>query len=112
MEDTMTPNVQAIPHGVMEGKGAYNRHAMVPAGGAILALPHLEKAVRSIELDTGDQPIIVVDYGSSQGKNSLIPMQTAIKRSAATGRFNSPDFRVPRGPTIKRLQHAIRGPGR
>ena len=75
----MTPNVQAIPHGVMEGKGAYNRHAMVPAGGAVLALPHLEKAVRSIELDTGDQPIIVVDYGSSQGKNSLIPMQTAIK---------------------------------
>lgn len=73
------PNGVAMPHGVMEGKGVYNRHAMVPAGGAVLALPHLEKAVRSIELDAGEQAILIVDYGSSQGKNSLIPMRTAIK---------------------------------
>jgi hypothetical protein len=35
-------------HGVMEGKGAYNKHAKIPAGGGALALPHLENAVRKI----------------------------------------------------------------
>jgi hypothetical protein len=62
----------------MEGKGAYNRHAYVPASGAALALPLLESAARSVSLDNGNYPIIIADYGSSQGKNSLAPMQTAI----------------------------------
>lgn len=65
-------------HGVMEGKGAYNRHARVPAGGMALALPLLEKTVREMELDGGEQSIAIADYGSSQGKNSLSPMQVAI----------------------------------
>ena len=66
-------------HGVMEGKGAYNRHARLPAGGMALALPWLEKAVQDIELDCGDQPVVIADYGSSQGKNSMAPMQVAIR---------------------------------
>ena len=66
-------------HGVMEGKGAYNKHARLPAGGAALALPLLERAVPKVELDTGNQPVVIADYGSSQGKNSLIPMQVAIR---------------------------------
>lgn len=66
-------------HGVMEGGGSYNRHAKVPAGGANLALPFLEQAVRNITLDPGDQPVVVADYGSSQGKNSLTPMRMAIR---------------------------------
>jgi hypothetical protein len=70
----------AVPsHGVMEGKGTYNRHAKLPRGGAVLAVPLLEKAVRRVELSAGDQPVVIADYGSSQGKNSMIPMQTAIK---------------------------------
>jgi hypothetical protein len=32
-------NASAQPHGVMEGKGSYNRHARLPAGGAALAMP-------------------------------------------------------------------------
>jgi hypothetical protein len=64
--------------GVMEGDGAYNRHAYVPASGAALALPLLESAARSVPLDAGDYPIVIADYGSSQGKNSLAPMRTAI----------------------------------
>jgi len=63
----------------MEGKGSYNRHARIPAGGIALALPLLEKTVRNIELDGGDQPVVIADYGSSQGKNSLAPMRVAIK---------------------------------
>ena len=66
-------------HGVMEGGGSYNRHAQVPAGGANLALPFLEEAVRKVTLDDSDEPIIIGDYGSSQGKNSLAPMRAAIK---------------------------------
>jgi hypothetical protein len=73
-------NAPTPSHGVMEGKGAYNKYAKLPAGGAALALPLLEKAVSNIKLDPGNQPVVIADYGSSQGKNSLIPMQVAIKR--------------------------------
>ena len=72
-------NERGPSHGVMEGKGAYNKHAQLPADGAALALPLLEKGIRDLELDSGDQPVVVADYGSSQGKNSLAPMQTAIR---------------------------------
>jgi len=64
---------------VMEGKGAYNKYAKLPAGGAALALPLLERAARNLEVDAGDHPVVIADYGSSQGKNSMIPMQRAVK---------------------------------
>ena len=66
-------------HGVMEGGGSYNRHAKVPAGGGSLALPYLEKAAQSCTLPPGSDPIVIADYGSSQGKNSLAPMRAAIR---------------------------------
>jgi hypothetical protein len=69
----------AQPHGVMEGKGSYNKHAKLPAGGAALAMPLLERAVQSLELDPEEQHIVIADYGSSQGKNSIVPMQVAIQ---------------------------------
>lgn len=68
-----------MTHGITEGNGAYNRHSALPAGGAALALPLLEKAVQSLELDAGEQPIVIADYGSSQGKNSLLPVRSAIR---------------------------------
>ena len=73
MSDTPTRHVSA-----MEGKGAYNRHAAIPAAGGALAIPLLEEAARRIPLDAGDRPVVVADYGSSQGKNSLAPMRAAI----------------------------------
>jgi hypothetical protein len=73
------PNERDSPHGVMEGGGSYNRHARVPAGGGSLALPFLEQAAQNVTLDAGDQPVVIADYGSSQGKNSLAPMRAAIK---------------------------------
>jgi hypothetical protein len=66
-------------HGVMEGGGSYNLHAKIPAGGGGLALPYLEKAAQSCALSPGSNAIIIADYGSSQGKNSLSPMQAAIR---------------------------------
>src|SRR3984957_14653940 len=66
-------------HGVMEGEGAYNRYAKLPAGGAHYAVPLLEKAVQRVELDGCGQSVVIADYGSSQGKNSMVPMQIAIR---------------------------------
>ena len=73
------PGVPALTHGVTEGNGAYNRHSALQAGAATLASPLLEKAVQSMELDPEEQPIVIADYGSSQGKNSLIPVRSAIR---------------------------------
>jgi hypothetical protein len=66
------------PHGVMEGKGAYNRYATGQAAAGASAVPLLAQAADEIAVDPGDQPIVIADYGSSQGKNSLAPMRAAI----------------------------------
>jgi hypothetical protein len=66
-------------HGVMEGGGSYNLYAKIPAGGGSLALPYLEKAAQSCALSPGSNAIVIADYGSSQGKNSLSPMRAAIR---------------------------------
>jgi hypothetical protein len=76
-------NERVPSHGVMEGGGSYNRHARVPAGGGNLALPFLEQAVNNLTLDGGGQPVVIADYGCSQGKNSLAPMRAAVKRLRA-----------------------------
>ena len=79
-------------HGVMEGKGAYNQHSRIPAGGSALALPHLQEAVRSIEIDCGDHPVVIADLGSSQGKNSLAPMSIAISALRQRAGVSRPIF--------------------
>ncbi len=73
------PATTTSTHGVMEGGGSYNLHARIPAGGGSLALPYLEEAARSVPLRPGSDPIVIVDYGSSQGKNSLPPMRAVIR---------------------------------
>ena len=84
------PIETVLPHGVMEGKGSYNTHAKRLAGGAKLAAPFLEKAVQKLALHPEDRPLIVADYGSSQGKNSLIPMQIALRNLQPRVRPNRP----------------------
>jgi hypothetical protein len=64
-------------HGVMEGSGAYNKHAMIPAAGAQSALPILGVAAQAV-CPAGGEPILIADYGSSEGKNSLAPMRVVI----------------------------------
>jgi hypothetical protein len=86
------PNEKDLPHGVMEGKGAYNKHAKIPAGGAALAAPFLERAVRQIAFDAEDRPVVIADYGSSQGKNSLAPIQIAIRNLRSRVGSNRPIF--------------------
>jgi SAM dependent carboxyl methyltransferase len=73
-------NKRESAHAVMEGGGAYNRHAKLPAGGGSLAVPLLEEAARKILVSRrAHQPLVIADYGSSEGKNSLAPMRAAIR---------------------------------
>jgi hypothetical protein len=66
-------------HATMESAGAYNRNSARQAVGAALALPIFEAAARSVVLDEGDAPVIIADYGVSQGRNSLAPMRAACR---------------------------------
>ena len=72
------PDAPTLRVSVMEGEGAYGRHSRIPAAGGGMAIPMLEDAARRIALEVGDRPIVIADYGSSDGKNSLSPMRAAI----------------------------------
>jgi S-adenosylmethionine-dependent carboxyl methyltransferase len=63
----------------MESGGAYNRHAALQAAGNAMAVSHAREAACRVDLHPGNDPIIIADYGSSQGKNSLAPMRTVIE---------------------------------
>ena len=64
-------------HAVMEGNGSYNKNATIQAGAAALAIPLLEKTLEEMALGHDERPVVIADYGSSQGKNSLGPMRVA-----------------------------------
>jgi hypothetical protein len=63
----------------MEGSGAYNRSSRVQAAGLSPAIPLLQRAAQTAALSAALQPIIIADYGSSQGRNSLAPINAAIE---------------------------------
>ena len=73
------PNETIPAPNVMEGGGSYNRHARLPEAGGGLAVPFLERAAQSITVNGSKHPVVIADYGSSQGKNSLAPMRAAIQ---------------------------------
>ena len=62
-------------HALMQGSGFYNRHGWMQAGGVAAALPALARAADAVPCDG---PLMIADYGSSQGRNSLLPMRMAI----------------------------------
>ena len=45
------PDEKRPTDSVTEGRGAYNKHTKLPAGGAALAMPHLKNAVANLSLD-------------------------------------------------------------
>ena len=71
-------NTPAPPATAMEGGGAYNRSSTVQAAGLTPAVPWFTEAARLVPLGAPDLPLIVADYGSSQGRNSLGPLGAAI----------------------------------
>jgi hypothetical protein len=62
----------------MEGHGFYNRSSRVQAAGLSPAVTLFERAARTVSLPASPRPIIIADYGSSEGRNSLEPMTVAI----------------------------------
>ena len=69
----------AVATKAMEGGGYYNRHAGLQAAGIELALPLLEAAARTVAGAPAPVPLVVADYGASQGINSIRPMGVAIQ---------------------------------
>jgi len=69
----------AIANTAMEGGGFYNRNSDLQAAGIALALPLLEAAARTVAIPAAaDAPLVFVDYGSSQGRNSNRPIGLGI----------------------------------
>ena len=62
----------------MEGQGAYNRHSYRQADSGAVAVPLLQQAAHLIDPAPDDQLLLIADYGSSQGRNSLGPLRAAI----------------------------------
>jgi hypothetical protein len=60
----------------MEGHGGYNRRSQVQAGSSAPAIAMLERAAKLVPQTAS---IVIADYGSSQGHNSLAPLATAIE---------------------------------
>ena len=71
MDQIKNPTVTA-----MEGDGYYNRHSAMQAAGIARILPIWEKVAGTVPV--GDETLVIADYGSSQGRNSMAPMRIAI----------------------------------
>lgn len=64
----------------MEGAGAYNRNSRVQEAGASPAIALWEETAAQVLLPPASEPIVIADYGSSQGGNSFGPVVAAIDR--------------------------------
>lgn len=62
----------------MEGHGAYNRSSRVQAAGLEPAISLFAEAARAVPLPPGREPIVLTDYGCSEGRNSILPMAAAV----------------------------------
>lgn len=62
----------------MSGHGFYNRHSVLQAAAAELGLAALRAAAADVPVRPAPQPLVVADYGCSQGQNSLRPMGVAV----------------------------------
>lgn len=79
----MTTNA-ALASQAMEGRGFYNRHSDLQAAGIELLLPLLEQTLDAVTAPgPAEAPLVVADYGSSQGRNSMRPVGLAIDRLRA-----------------------------
>lgn len=66
----------------MQGNGFYNRNSRLQAANLASALPLLQDAAAALT----HGPVILVDYGSSQGRNSMLPLSVAIDALRKTGK--------------------------
>ncbi|MFI0843827.1 hypothetical protein [Mesorhizobium sp. IMUNJ 23232] len=72
----------------MERGGFYNERSRLQAGGGAHGLPAIARAFERMPL--GDGPVTIADYGSAQGRNSLVPIGAAIAETRARLGASSP----------------------
>jgi hypothetical protein len=80
----MASNLGAEPQSrpaPMLGGGFYNRHARVQANGGAFGLPLLAHAFESMKLH--DRPLVIADFGCAQGRNSMVPIGSAVREIRA-----------------------------
>lgn len=63
--DAAGPGHSGPTGAAMEGGGSYNRNSKLQGAGGISALPLLEKAAASVVIESGDDPVVIADFGSS-----------------------------------------------
>jgi len=60
----------------MEGGGWYNRNSSMQSAGNELVMAFWKDAVEKVPI--GEENIVIADYGCSQGRNSMQPVNIAI----------------------------------
>lgn len=63
----------------MAAGGGYNRASEVQAAGSSPALPLFRAAAEAAPLEPSDRPLVIADYGASEGWNSMAPVGAAIE---------------------------------
>lgn len=76
------PAGTVTPIAAMQGAGFYNRNSTLQARTLTSALPLFEAAAASISVK-GEEALVIVDYGASQGLNSMLPIGVAIDKLRA-----------------------------
>jgi hypothetical protein len=74
----MTSTPRAPEATAMEGGGSYNRSSAVQAAGLAPAVAWFIEAAKVVPIGLPEAALVVADYGSSQGRNSLAPIGAAI----------------------------------
>src|SRR3954462_13706936 len=63
----------------MQGDGRYNRNSTAQAAAGDRGVPLLVSAAEAVLAPEGAGPVVLADYGCSEGRNSLVPMGAAVE---------------------------------
>jgi hypothetical protein len=91
------PDAPRVHVSAMEGKGAYNRNAAIPASGGTFAIPLLEKAAQQISLNSDDRPIVIALW-VFPGKKLARAHARRNRGPTHARRSATADFRMPHRP--------------
>lgn len=69
----------------MLGHGFYNKHAQAQAAANRFGLNLIEQAIQRVDLARVGDVFRIADYGAAQGRNSLLPIKTALSALRARG---------------------------
>jgi hypothetical protein len=63
----------------MQGDGRYNRNSTAQAAAGDQGVPLLVRAAEAVPPSHETGPVVLADYGCSEGRNSLVPMAAAVE---------------------------------